>query len=158
MMFRFFSFILIAMAVGVMSAVAAELSDQTGPVPTVAAVPAPEKVSEVCDITGIVSKMQVVNRSPWTDGTPTTQTTLETHIAVTIDGRKPHRNGAPAAHPCNQQMPQNAVMVYKLCSTTPVQEGDRIIGTEGLDTGSEKVVGCLLDLIVLPPKEDAQKG
>lgn len=109
----------------------------------------------MCDIVGMVEKVSHVAKSPWSDGTPTTMTTTEVRISVFIADRKPHDKNAKADDPCHQEA-KDEKRTYKLCSPTPVKRGDRIHGTEGTHTGAAGVVGCLFDLIVLPPATHGQ--
>lgn len=106
----------------------------------------------VCDVVGTIVRLNQVQRSPWTDGTPSTMMTVETHLSVHIDDRTPHDKDAAADDPCHKKI-AGEKRTYKLCSPTPVKQGDRIHGTEGTQTGSAYVVGCLFDLVVLPPKQ-----
>lgn len=108
-------------------------------------------IEEMCDIVGTVDRLKLVQRSPWTDGTPSTMMKLETHISVRIDDRRPHDKDAAEGHSCHTQS-KGEKRTYKLCSTTKVKSGDRIVGTEGTQTGSSKAIGCLFDLVVLPGK------
>lgn len=108
-------------------------------------------IDDMCDIVGTVDRLKLVQRSPWTDGTPSTMMKLETHISVRIDDRKPHDTQASDTHSCHKET-KGEKRTYKLCSTTKVKSGDRIVGTEGTQTGSSKAIGCLFDLVVLPSK------
>ena len=110
----------------------------------------------VCEITGVVAKLESVERSPWSDGTPSALSSVETDIWVTVNDRKPHYKNAPADSVCNRGA-KGEVAAYKLCSPTRVLKGDRIHATEGLRTGSARSVGCLFDLVVLPPPEGVKK-
>lgn len=118
---------------------------------------AAQKLSaNVCEITGVVSKLENVERSPWSDGTPTTLSAFEVDIIVTVKDRKPHYRNAPATSVCHKAAKGEA-RIYKLCSTTVPKAGDRIHATEGLQTGSHRSTGCLFDVVVIPPAEDEKK-
>lgn len=118
---------------------------------------AAQKLSaNVCEITGVVSKLENVERSPWSDGTPTTLSAYEIDIAVTVKDRKPHYKDAPADSICHKTA-KGEVKVYKLCSKTVPKAGDRIHATEGLQTGSRRATGCLFDIVVIPPAENDKK-
>lgn len=103
----------------------------------------------MCDIVGIVEKTGIVTKSPWSDGTPSILSTDEMHISVLISDRTPHDKDAPAEDPCHKEV-KGEIRTYKLCSPTSPKPGDRIHGTEGTQTGSPDVFGCLFDLIILP--------
>lgn len=119
--------------------------------------PATKKYSaNVCEITGIVAKIENVERSPWSDGTPSALSSFETDIWVTVNDRKPHFRNAPTDSICNRGA-KGEVAAYKLCSPTKVRKGDRIHATEGLHTGSAHAAGCLFDLVVVPPVETGKK-
>ena len=120
-----------------------------------AAMPTRKYSANVCEITGIVAKLESVERSPWSDA-PSALSTFETDIWVTVNDRRPHFKNAPADSVCNRGA-KGEVAAYKLCSPTKVLKGDRIHATEGLHTGSTRSVGCLFDLVVLPPPEGAKK-
>ncbi len=143
-------------ALALMFAAVAPLQAQTdrpaeaGAVPATPVIESTEKRDHrqvVCVITGKVTGMQAVEKTPWSDGTPSTITITEVHLSVATDSRKPQRAGVAAA---DCPMPDNGGQVYKLCSPTQVKLGDRIVGTEGLATGSESALGCLFDVIVVP--------
>lgn len=111
----------------------------------------------VCDITGTVMEMKYIERSPWTDGTPSTLSVFETHIQVSVHNRRPHHKTASPESPCHAALEKNEQRTYKLCSSKKPEKGDRITGTEGGSTGSARVVKCLFDLVVLP-KPDQPKN
>lgn len=118
---------------------------------------AAQKLSaNVCEITGVVAKLENVERSPWSDGTPTTLSAFEVDIAVTVKDRKPHYKNAPANSVCHRAA-KGETRIYKLCSTTVPKAGDRIHATEGLQTGSRRSTGCLFDVVVIPPAEGEKK-
>lgn len=101
-----------------------------------------------CEIAGLITRVEQVSRSPWTDGTPSTMMTTETQIWVMIGTRTPHRKDIPADKtPCKKNA-EKETRVYKLCSPTFVKRGQLIQGTEATDTGTNgQVVGCLFDII-----------
>lgn len=103
----------------------------------------------VCDITGHIQKLENVDSSPWS-GTPSRLTTQEVRVHVNIDSRTPHDSKSKPADCAKAAAAEPRL--YKLCSNTKIKAGDRIQGTEGTLTGSAKV-GCLFDLVVLPPKK-----
>lgn len=111
--------------------------------------PVLSRADSTCDIMGTVVELRAVERSPWTDGTPTTLAIYETHIQVSIHKRRPHRETAPAESPCRKALETNELRTYKLCSSSKPKRGDRITGTEGGSTGSNRVARCLFDLVVL---------
>lgn len=119
------------------------------PVQAFTAEPVLSRADSTCDITGTVLELRAVERSPWTDGTPTTLAIYETHIQVSIHKRRPHRDSAPAESPCRKPLETNELRTYKLCSSSKPKRGDRITGTEGGSTGSTRVARCLFDLVVL---------
>jgi hypothetical protein len=167
---RFFVFIGLAMLAFPIFASTAMSAGSTAsasmPAPTAApasenydgkdAVPTKKYSGNVCEITGVVAKLENVERSPWSDGTPSTLSIFETDIWVTVNDRKPHYKNAPADSLCNRGA-KGEIAAYKLCSPTKVLKGDRIHATEGLHTGSTRSVGCLFDLVVLPPPEGVKK-
>lgn len=104
----------------------------------------------VCVVTGKVTGMQAIEKTPWADETPSTLTVTEVHMALKVDKRRPQRN-TTAASDCS--LPDNGTGLYKLCSPTQVKLGDTIMGTEGLATGSESALGCLFDVVVIPSAE-----
>lgn len=100
-----------------------------------------------CDITGIVSSVQLVERSPWEDGTPSALSTTQTEISVIIKSRAPHYSHVNSKDVCTTS-PEEGKMTYKLCSPTPVKKGDQIQATESSAAkGGSK--NCLFDLVVL---------
>jgi hypothetical protein len=103
----------------------------------------------VCDITGVVNKLQNVERSPWTDGTPSTLNTTEIDISVAVKDRRPHDKNT-AAGSCKAAA-AGEVHTYKLCSPTQVKAGDNIHAVEGLRTGPAHAASCLFDLTVDAP-------
>lgn len=107
------------------------------------------EMREVCEVTGTVAKMELVQRSPWTDSAPTTVTTQELLIWVLVEGRNPRNPVAPKTSPC-YQAGKNEVRTYKVCAPTQVRPGMKIHGTEGTETGSNLAVGCLFDIAILP--------
>lgn len=110
------------------------------------AAPAVNYQQPVCVISGTVQSVQTIERSPWNDDTPTTLTTTEIRIAVTLEGRSMQR-GTPGSTDC--ALPADkAPVLYKLCSPTLVKKGDRIKGVEGLATGTDQSLGCLFDVAV----------
>ena len=113
----------------------------------------PLKISNnVCEITGVVSKLEEVARSPWADGTPTADlNSLETAISVKVNDRKPHYRDTPSDSVCNRGA-RGEVLTYKLCSSTPVKAGDQIHATEGFRTGPGTLPACLFDIEKLPKK------
>lgn len=102
-----------------------------------------------CQITGIVAGLRNVERSPWTDGTPSTMSVSETHILVSILNRRPHKREVAENSPCNEAVKKNEMARYKLCSSKRPKPGNRIRGTEGGSTGSSSAVRCLFDLEIL---------
>lgn len=123
-----------------------------------AANPPPRRVDNVCEITGTVTSMTSVERSPWTDNTPSTMSVFETHIEVSIINRRPHRLDAPADSPCLAALEKNEMRTYKLCSNVKPKKGDRITATEGGSTGATGVARCLFDLKVKAKEEGAVKN
>lgn len=107
-----------------------------------------------CEITGTVNYLKQVEKSPYADGTPTQMTIQETHISVNVLARRPHAKDAPKESHCNKSVEANERQIYKLCSSTKPQKGDRILGTEGGSTGSAAHTRCLFDVIALPGKKD----
>jgi len=103
-----------------------------------------------CEITGTVNYLKKVERSPYSDGTPTTMSVTETHISVTVTARRPHAKNAPASSKCHAAVEENERQVYKLCSSTVPRQGDRILGTEGGSPGSSAITRCLFDVVALP--------
>lgn len=100
----------------------------------------------VCVISGIVQSVQVLEKSPWNDGTPTTLTATEIHIAVALQSRSMQR-GTSGSGNCNLPLDQSPVL-YKLCSPTQIKKGDHIKGVEGMATGTNQSLGCLFDVAV----------
>ncbi len=111
-----------------------------------AAMPAVNYQQPVCVISGTVQSLQTIEKSPWNDNTPSTLTTTEIRITVELDARTMQR-GTPGSTDCSLPA-DNAPVVYKLCSPTPVSKGDRIKGVEGLATGTDQSLGCLFDVAV----------
>lgn len=110
-----------------------------------------------CQITGIVAGLRKVERSPWTDGTPSTMSVSETHILVSILNRRPHKRETAENSTCNETVKKNELARYKLCSSKRPKPGNRIRGTEGGSTGSSNTVRCLFDLEILKaPAPEAQ--
>ena len=107
----------------------------------------------VCDVTGIVTEMKSIERSPWTDGTPSTLSVFETHIKLSIHKREPHNKNASAESPCHAALEKNELRTYKLCSSQKPRTGWRIKGTEGGSPGSSRIVRCLFDLEVVSRPE-----
>lgn len=116
----------------------------------------PKRVENVCDIMGTVTATKQIERSPWSDGTPSTLSIFETHIDVSIITRRPHRADAPADSPCLAALEKNEIRTYKLCSSTKPLKGSRITGTEGGATGSSQVARCLFDLRVVPEQQGSK--
>lgn len=112
-----------------------------------AGVKADDYKQPVCVVTGEIKTMERVEVAPWANGAPTTLTVTEVRILLKPENRRP-RNDGVAAQDC--PMPASGNMIYKLCSPTTVKAGDRIIGTEGLATGADSVLGCLFDVAVIP--------
>lgn len=142
-----------------MSAPTAAMSEPlatTPPDEAKSSVPTKKYSANVCEITGVVAKLENVERSPWSDGTPSTLSIFETDIWVTVNDRKPHYKNAPSDSICNRGA-KGEIAAYKLCSPTKVTKGDRIHATEGLHTGSSRSVGCLFDLVVIPPIDNGKK-
>jgi len=98
----------------------------------------------VCEIRGTVSSLESVNTSK----VPSAFSGSETHISVNIETRAPRYQQTADAAPC-QNLTKAKLQTYKLCSPTRVKAGDKIHGTEGINTGPAASVGCLFDLIVL---------
>ena len=126
--------------------------------------PAANYQQPVCVVSGKINDVQTVELSPWDDGTPTTLTTTEVRVSLTVESRAPQRNATVKAD-CS--MPATGSMVYKLCSPTQLAKGMRIKGVEGLATGSNELLGCLFDVAILPkdqvqpvpqPAPDDKKG
>jgi hypothetical protein len=171
---RLFALFVLAMLVCPLYAHGAE-SDDKGPTPpadTATATPsdeqdaaAPSKSAKavhqlsnnVCEITGTVSKTEAVERSPWSDGTPSTLSNYETDIWVRVTDRRPHYKTATSDSACNRAA-KGEILTYKLCSPVTVRNGDRIHAIEGLATGSRHQASCLFDLVVLPPPEKTSSG
>lgn len=101
----------------------------------------------VCEIRGTVSSLEHVN----TANIPSAFSGSETHISVNIEQRAPRYHQAADKAPCPALTPEK-LQTYKLCSPTRVKAGDKIHGTEGINTGPAASVGCLFDLIVLSRK------
>ncbi len=99
-----------------------------------------------CDITGVVSSVQLVERSPWADGTPSTLSTTQTEISVVVKSRAPHYTNSQAKDLCTASSAQK--ITYKLCSPTKVKQGDYIRATESSATKSGSS-SCLFDLVVV---------
>ena len=108
--------------------------------------PAVNYQQSVCVISGTVQAVQLLEKSPWDDGTPTTLTTTEIRIAVALDTRSMQR-GTQGSTDCSLPADKSPVL-YKLCSPTTVKKGDRIKGVEGLATGTDQSLGCLFDVAV----------
>lgn len=111
-----------------------------------------------CEITGTVNYLKLVEKSPYADGTPTQMMVSETHISVTVVARRPHAKDAPSDSHCNKSVEANERQVYKLCSSTRPEKGDRIMATEGGSPGSSNITRCLFDVIALPGKKEKSKG
>ncbi len=107
-----------------------------------------------CEITGTVNYLKLVEKSPYADGTPTQMTISETHISVTVVARRPHAKDAPTSSHCNKSVEANERQIYKLCSSTRPEKGDRIMATEGGSPGSTSAARCLFDVVALPGKKD----
>ena len=101
----------------------------------------------VCAIIGRVNQVQSVEKAPWNDGTPSTLTVTEIRISLAIETRRPLRAGADDPE---DTIPADGSDLYKLCSPRPVKAVDRILGVEGLATGTDSQLGCLFDVAVLP--------
>jgi hypothetical protein len=114
--------------------------------------------ASVCDVSGTVFRVKMVDKSPWGQEAPSQMNTIETQISISIDERTPHRKDIDATnHPCLSTS-KGTLRTYKLCSPTKVRQGDRIWATEGINTGSAKAIGCLFDIRVVaaapaPPKK-----
>lgn len=108
--------------------------------------PAVNYQQPVCVVTGTVQSVQMIEKTPWDDGTPTTLTTTEIRIALALEARTMQR-GTQGSSDCSLSADKPAVL-YKLCSPTMVKKGDRIRGVEGLATGSDQSLGCLFDVAV----------
>jgi hypothetical protein len=113
--------------------------------------------NDVCEIIGIVDHLESVERSPWSDGTPSTLSMFETDIWISVKDRKPHAKNATSTSICNRGAKTEALATYKLCSPAVVKKGDRIKAIEGLRTGSNKAVGCLFDVAVISPSSTGKK-
>ncbi len=113
--------------------------------------------NDVCEIIGIVDHLESVERSPWSDGTPSTLSMFETDIWVSVKDRKPHAKNATSTSICNRGAKTEALATYKLCSPAIVKKGDRIKAIEGLRTGSNKAVGCLFDVAVISSSSTGKK-
>lgn len=108
--------------------------------------PAVNYQQSVCVISGTVQAVQMLEKSPWDDGTPSTLTTTEIRIAVALDNRSMQR-GTQGSTDCTLPADKTPVL-YKLCSPTQLKKGDRIKGVEGLATGTDQSLGCLFDVAV----------
>lgn len=115
------------------------------------------RTDSVCDITGTVTEMKYIERSPWTDGTPSTLSIFETHLKVSVHNRRPHHTAATSASPCHAALEKNEMRTYKLCSSAKPKQGDRITGTEGGSPGNTRIVRCIFDLKIVP-KPDQQEN
>jgi hypothetical protein len=111
--------------------------------------------NNVCDVAGMVLRVSKVDKSPWGDA-PSQMNTIETHVAVSIEARVPHRKTVEANHPCTAT-PKGTLRTYKLCSPIRVKQGDRILATEGINTGSARTIGCLFDIKVVSSVPLAKK-
>lgn len=110
----------------------------------------------VCDVTGTVFRVRMVDKKPWGQEAPSKMNTVETHISISIDVRTPHRKDAETNHPCNAT-PKGTQRTYKLCSPVRVKQGDRIQATEGINTGSARTIGCLFDIKIVEASPVAKK-
>ena len=72
------------------------------------------------------------------------------HISVLLHDRTPHDKTKPKDL-CHGDTAKGKKVTYKLCSPTEVKEGDLIHATEGTMTVDPYGVGCLFDIVVLPP-------
>jgi hypothetical protein len=113
--------------------------------------------NDVCEIIGVVDHLESVERSPWTDGTPSALSSFETDIWISVKDRKPHAKHPSNSSICNRGVKSESLAVYKLCSPTVVKKNDRIHAIEGLHTGSNKAIGCLFDVVVIPAAEASKK-
>lgn len=95
-----------------------------------------------CSVTGRVTKVEAVQKSPWNDGTPTTLTTTEIRLHLQIENRQGGKG-------CEPYTGDQALRIYKLCSPTRVAVGDNVKGTEGLSTGTAGALGCLFDVALV---------
>lgn len=96
----------------------------------------------VCIVTGVVKQVQTIEKSPLRDGTPSTLTMTEVRLVLDVEKRTPQDGHAASACP----LPAGHGMTYKLCSPVKPKVGDRIVGTEGMATGSDAALGCLFDV------------
>lgn len=106
----------------------------------------------VCDVAGTVLRVRLIDKSPWGTEAPSQMNTTETQISISVEARRPHRKDAEANHPCNASA-KGTMRTYKLCSPIKVKQGDRIMATEGINTGNARTIGCLFDIQVVgaPP-------
>lgn len=104
--------------------------------------------AQICDIVGNITDIESAQDSSWQYNVPTQLDTSKNLVMqISVEARNPHDSKTLAAN-CKRRM-EKETRTYKLCSVTKVKVGDRIQGTEGIDTGS-RAVGCLFDLVVLP--------
>ncbi len=106
-----------------------------------------------CDVVGMVVNVKQVQQSPYRDGTPTRMATIETHIDIRIDDRKPHSEKDDAAGQQCKKKNASEKRTYKVCSPTAVKAGDRISGTEASLVGSGRSISCIFDLVIVAPKQ-----
>ncbi len=106
-----------------------------------------------CDVIGLIVSVKQVQQSPYRDGTPTRMATIETHIDLRIDDRKPHSEKDDATGQTCKKRTATEKRTYKVCSPTRVKPGDRVAGTEASLIGSARTVACIFDLVVVPPKQ-----
>ena len=71
-----------------------------------------------CKITGTVSTLEKVQKSPWADGAPSPFSTEEIHVAVNVDDCVPHDKEADTGA-CGGD--KGKILTFKLCSPTPVK-------------------------------------
>lgn len=155
----FYAFAFLVLTIGTGGVVLAQsqmapAADSSGTVKNAVAKPTQEPDSSpavnyqqpVCVISGTVQAVQMLEKSPWNDDTPTTLTTTEIRIAVALDTRSMQR-GTQGSTDCTLPADKTPVL-YKLCSPTQVKKGDRIKGVEGLATGTDQSLGCLFDVAV----------
>lgn len=107
----------------------------------------------VCIVTGIVKQVQTIEKSPLRDGTPSTLTMTEVRLVLDVENRAPQ--DGPDASAC--PLPPGHGMTYKLCSPVKPKVGDRIVGTEGMATGSDAALGCLFDVATAAPSQKPGK-
>ena len=125
------------------------MEDEEAPVPDSEKQGPITQMQDVCEIVGAIAKMEIVQRSPWVDGTPSTMMIQELHAWVAIEHRAPRQADAPKNSPC-RKVGKAEVKTYKICSPAQVKPGDRILATEGTETGSALTIGCLFDIAILP--------